>query len=195
MSIVVLIDQRDGQAASAVSALAAHLNEYLGNALERPFERAVGDQVVGILDDPLAVSRLLVAVDDADGDWLTAVGFGELDELGDTARECSGPALRAAKRAAERARKAPNGVAVDGHSDFAADIDSAALLLGDILAGRSERQRAVIALRRAQMTGEQIAQRLDITRRAVHKHLSAGRFALEQEATKLIDRLALRAAR
>lgn len=194
MPIVVLIEpQANRENEGGVTGLCEHLNDYPGVFMERLFERTIGDQVVGIIADPNSLSKLLLAVHESAGDWLTGVGIGTLDIIGVSARECQGTALRTAKSAAEKARRTPGGVAIDGTSEYAQDIHSSAMLLADILDSRSARQREVARLRRADHICERIATELDITRRAVHKHLSAGRYALEQESCKLIDRLTARA--
>ena len=71
------------------------------------FARTIGDEVQGVLADPVAVAEAVrrVAVD---SDWHIGIGIGEVDRpLPETTVEARGEAFYAARQAVEAAKSAP----------------------------------------------------------------------------------------
>lgn len=141
-----------------------------------------------------SLSEVLIAGEQAPGDWRVGIGFGTVDFVSERERKLTGPAAVYSLRAAARTDRTLAGVAVEGEGAWLREVEASANVLMHLLSGRSERQRLVVALRRGGCSAEEAAEQLGITRRAVHKHLSAAGYSFEIEARRVLDRLAAHAA-
>lgn len=165
----------------------------------RGFERTVGDEVQGVLDDPdLVVDTVLRVL--RDGGWSVGVGAGPVDEpLPDSPRAGSGPAFLLARDAVESAksRQRPVPLAVRGvDAEAAADADAVLVLLGSVATRRSEPGwEAVDAVREVPATGQDVAARaLGVSQQAVSQRLRTAMWAEEAAARPAAARLLTRAA-
>ncbi|MFC7849065.1 MarR family transcriptional regulator [Arthrobacter sp. NPDC057388] len=150
---VLTIDQRDStHDLDRVPELLAALGSYPGTR----FERSVGDEVQGVLQDPvLVVDAALSAL--RSGHWYVGIGVGPGTLAQDASpREGSGAAFVAARKAVERAKSAAGHVPVAvaagsrAHDAAAACANAEAVLrlVGKLVQDRTEAQwRVVDALR------------------------------------------------
>src|SRR5690242_15693024 len=78
----------------------------------RAFERTVGDEFQGVLDDPAEVVSVVLDLV-RDGDWSIGVGVGPVEEpMPASTRAARGPAFVLAREAVEAAKRRPQGVCV-----------------------------------------------------------------------------------
>lgn len=165
----------------------------------RGFERTVGDEVQGVLDDPDVVVDTALQVL-RDGGWSVGIGAGPVDEpLPASPRAGSGPAFLLARDAVESAksRQRPVALAVRGvDGEAAADADALLVLLGSVAARRSEAGwDAVDAVRDAPVAGQNVAARaLGVSQQAVSQRLRTAMWAEEAAARPAAARLLTRAA-
>lgn len=118
--------------------LSAHLGHRAPDAVVRPFERTVGDEVQGVLDDASAVVDCALALQRWEG-WSVGIGAGAVDEpLAASTRASSGEAFVAARTAVERARSraVTMPLAVAGADPAAATAAEAVLQLLAAVASR-----------------------------------------------------------
>lgn len=165
----------------------------------RAFERTVGDEVQGVLDDPDVVVDTALRVL-RDGGWSVGVGAGPVDEpLPASPREGSGAAFVLAREAVEAAksRQRPVPVAVRGaQPDDAADADAVLVLLASLAARRTPAGwEAVDAARARDDAGQEVVARaLGVSQQAVSQRLRAAMWAEETAARPVAARLLTRAA-
>lgn len=96
--------RRGDRVPELLESLGAHLRRAAPDAVVRPFERTVGDEVQGVLDDAAAVVDCALALQRWEG-WSVGIGAGAVDEpLAESTRASSGEAFVAARTAVERAR-------------------------------------------------------------------------------------------
>jgi DNA-binding CsgD family transcriptional regulator len=196
MPIVVTIDQkRSRQAAPQAATLAHELNRALGSQLEQRFEITVGDELQGVLDvaDSLTiVTRRALAM----GQWWIGVGIGRADVIGPSARQSSGPAFFAARRAIGRAKKVPWGVAVEpAGTEWTDLLESAIAVWATLLLSRTQRGWEAVNLRDTGLSELEIAERLGITQQAVHQRLRSAFYQQDLEGASLVVALAERSLR
>jgi hypothetical protein len=128
----------------------------LGNHAGVRFERSVGDEVQGVLQDPaLVVDVALLAL--RSGRWYVGIGVGPGTLAPDASpREGSGPAFVAARRAVERAKSAASHVPAavvagsrePGAAAACANAEAVLRLVGRLVQDRTDAQwRVVDALR------------------------------------------------
>ncbi|MBC7291508.1 MAG: hypothetical protein H5T83_09295, partial [Actinotalea sp.] len=163
----------------------------------RPFERTVGDEVQGVLDDPATAVGLALTLLRWGG-WSVGIGAGPVDEpLPETARAGSGPAFVLARAAVERAktRSRPVPLAVDGTDPVAAaDAEAVLTLLGVVTERRTDGGWEVVdALAAGGTTQERVAEQLGITQQAVSQRLRTALWAEELAARPTAARLLQRA--
>lgn len=162
-----------------------------------PFDRTAGDEVQGLLDDPVAVrSALLLAL--RDGDWHCGVGLGEVDDdsWATGTRAGRGPAYLAAREAVEAAKSLPGSVAFrvpttadESAIGWAADCEAVWTLVASLVLDRTEAQwRTVDAVDRSP-TQAAAAEALGITPTSVAGNLRASRIREERAAYPALDRL------
>lgn len=161
----------------------------------RPFERTVGDEVQGVLNDPhLAVDVALAVL--RHGGWTVGVGAGAVDEpLPASARAGTGSAFVLARDAVEAAKSRNRSVplAVRGVDPAAAaDAEGVLVLLAATAARRTAAGWAVVD---ALSSGspdrrqEELAAELGITQQAVSQRLRTALWAEEVAARPAAARL------
>lgn len=159
-----------------------------------PFERTVGDEFQGVLDDPAALvtalERLLRT-----GAWNIGVGIGEVETpLPDTARAGRGPAYLAARDAVTAAKTSPwhvralaSGDADGGRGDRVRALESAVWLWAALLDRRTSRGWEVADLVDQGLTYDETASRLGITQSAVSQRAAAAGIAEGRRARELVE--------
>jgi hypothetical protein len=197
--LVLTIDQRGsrrvGDRVEELLAVLARRLHSTPRAVVRPFERTVGDEVQGVLDDAdLAVDLALTAL--RGGGWTVGVGAGPVDlPLPASTRAGYGPAFVHARTAVERAKSRPGPVplAVEGDGRrAAAEAEAVLTLLGAVAARRTPAGWEVIDAMRDAGAGarqDDVAARLGITQQAVSQRLRTALWAQEQAARPLAARL------
>ena len=157
-----------------------------------PFERTVGDEVQGLLDDPEAVLAALLIVF-RDGRWSTGVGIGAVETpLPRSVRAARGQALLDARAAVERAKGAGEvRVAVTSASDpdGAADVEAVAALLGTLSARRTARQWEIIDAVSSAPTQRAAAEALGVSPQSVSQALAASAIEVERAGYPVLVRL------
>lgn len=161
-----------------------------------PFERTVGDEVQGLLDDPEAVLAALLIVL-RDGNWSTGLGIGPVETpLPDSVRAARGQALLDARSAVDRAKTAGEvRVAVASASNplGAADVEAVAGLIGTLVRRRTDTQWATIEAVDAAPTQRAAAEALGVTPQNVSQTLAASAVAVERAGYPVLVRLLERA--
>ena len=119
MPVVLTVDQRASRAgADAVPDL---LDRLAPVPALRPFQRTVGDEVQGVLDDAGAVVTTLGLML-RDGRWHVGVGVGPVEQpLPPETRAGRGPAYLYAREAVTRAKTTPHRLGVVGADAYAAE--------------------------------------------------------------------------
>ncbi|MCC2314825.1 hypothetical protein [Cellulomonas xiejunii] len=194
---VLTIDQRGSRSGTdRVPELLAALARV---PVVRGFERTVGDEVQGVLDDPDVVVDTALRVL-RDGGWSVGIGAGAVDEpLPASPREGAGPAFVLAREAVEAAksRQRPVPLAVRGADpQAAADADAVLVLIGAVAARRTAAGwRAVDAARETDDAGQGVVARaLGVSQQAVSQRLLTALWAEELAARPAAARLLTRAA-
>ncbi|GGB94162.1 hypothetical protein [Cellulomonas carbonis] len=156
------------------------------------FDRTVGDEVQGVLDDADVVVRLTLDLLRLGG-WTVGIGAGAVDEpLPAAARAGSGPAFVHARRAVERAktRTRPAAVAVEGETADRAELCEGVLtLVASVRARRTDAGWAVVDAVEDGATQDAVAERLGITQQAVSQRLRTALWAEERDARPAAARL------
>ena len=161
-----------------------------------PFTRTVGDELQGLLVEPVSVvDAILILM--RNEQWHIGLGVGPIEEpLPDAAPAARGAAFLRARTAVERAKTDVSHLAVDAAADpeqFAADVEAALRLLAALHRHRSEPGWEATDQVRRGRTQLQAAAALDITRQAVGQRLRAADWKVETEAIPMIVRLLHRA--
>ncbi|MBB2921866.1 hypothetical protein [Cellulomonas cellasea] len=160
----------------------------------RAFERTVGDEVQGVIDDPELVVEVALDVLRRGG-WSIGVGAGDVrDPMPASARAAEGPAFVHARAAVEAAKSRARAVplAVRGHDAAAAsDAEGVLVLLAATVRRRTEAGWAVVdAMReRPDLRQDQVASRLGITQQAVSQRLRTALWHEELAARPAAARL------
>lgn len=187
---VLTVDQRASRSTSDLVAGLLDRLEQLPRGVVRPFERTAGDEVQGILDDPVQVVDLVRDLVREDT-WSIGVGVGPVREpLPPSTRAGSGPAFTLAREAVTRAKSRPTGLAVEGAAPAAARRGQTALdLLAAVVRRRTERGWEAVDLAAAGLSQIEVAARLGITKQAVSQRLQAAEWHLEPDARALASHL------
>lgn len=190
MDAVVLTVDQDGSR-EGIDQVPAAL-EALGSVVTRlPFERTVGDEIQGVLDDPsevvAALERLLRA-----GVWNIGIGIGAVETpLPDHARAGRGPAYLAAREAVTAAKNSPWHVravaAEDRDVERIRALESAVWLWAALLGRRTPRGWEVADLVDQGLTYDETASRLSITQSAVSQRAAAAGIAEGRRARELVE--------
>jgi hypothetical protein len=171
--------------------------EYLARDFRpvRGFERTVGDEFQGVLDDPDEVVSVVLALV-RDGGWSIGIGVGEVEEpMPASTREARGPAFIMAREAVEAAKHRPQHVAVVGaDAEAAHDAEAVLALLTALAARRSEAAWEAVDLVAQGFTVTEAAMKLGVSRQAVGQRLAAAHWPQEREARPAAARLLARAA-
>lgn len=165
----------------------------------RQFERTVGDEIQGVLDDPAVAVDTALALLRTD-DWYVGIGAGPVvDPLPASTRAASGAAFVRARTAVERAKGRGRGapVAVDGEDEQAAqDAQAVLTLLGAVVGRRTEAGWAVVDALEPGGVGarqEDVAEHLGISQQAVSQRLQTALWSEELAVRDVVARLLDRA--
>ena len=192
---VVTADQRastrDGDRVDALTQRLVPWFSHHVDAVELPLERTVGDEVQTVLataDAALDLALLLVRW----GGWSVGVGAGPDELLAGSARESSGPAFVAARRAVERAKvkSEPVPVIIDGTHAGASEAATAVVqLLAAIVQRRSHAGWEVADLLSRGRSQREAAERLEISEQAVSQRVASAMINEERRARPVAARL------
>lgn len=182
---VMTVDQRGSQTRpDAVPSLEALLPP---TRMLRPFERTAGDEAQCLLDDPLVVVDVVVALVRS-GAWSVGIGIGDVDEpLADSVRANRGPAFVAARRAVERAKSSVAHVAVDGAG--AEHAETALLLLAAVLDRRTPAGWEAVDSMATAATQSEAATALGISPQAMNRRLRVAGYVEERRGRALVAHL------
>lgn len=186
---VLTVDQRASRRGTdLVAGLLEDLAQRLG--VVRAFERTAGDEVQGILDDPVRVVEVVLDLVRQDA-WSIGIGVGPVREpLPPSTRAGSGPAFTLARQAVTRAKNRPSGLAVEGSAPEAARRAQTVLdLIASVVRRRTDRGWEAVDLAAAGLTQLQVASRLGISKQAVSQRLQAAEWHLEPDARALASHL------
>lgn len=192
MQVVVLTVDQDGSR-EGTDQVPAALERLATVPTRLAFERTVGDEFQGVLDDPTAVvaalERLLRAAA-----WNIGIGVGEIETpLPDHARAGRGPAYLAARDAVTSAKNSPWHVRAlaseDDRSDDVRALESAVWLWAALLGRRTPRGWEVADLVDQGLTYDEAATRLSITQSAVSQRAAAAGIAEGRRARELVEHL------
>lgn len=158
-----------------------------------PFDRTVGDEVQGVLDDPATVVDVVLDLL-RDGGWSVGLGAGGVDEpLPAVSREASGEAFVRARDAVEQAksRAATAPVAVRGEPpERAAEVEALLRLLAAVVERRTDPGwEAVDTLARVGGTQKDVARALGVSEQAVSQRLRAALWPEEAAVRPVVARL------
>jgi hypothetical protein len=190
VDVVVLTVDQDASREGADEVPAA-LDSLADVATRLAFERTVGDEFQGVLDDPgalaAALERLLRA-----GSWNIGIGVGAVETpLPDHARAGRGPAYLAAREAVTAAKSSPWHVraSADGDRDDVRALESAIWLWAALLGRRTSRGWEVADLVDQGLTYDETARRLLISQSAVSQRAAAAGIAEGRRARELVEYL------
>src|SRR4051794_9109171 len=159
MDVVVLTVDQDGSRRGPDQVPAA-LTSLARVATRSAFERTVGDEFQGVLDDPAALVAALEPLLRA-GEWNIGIGIGEVETpLPDHARAGRGPAYLHAREAVTHAKSSPWRVRAVGDGDGVRALQSAIWLSAALLARRTPRGGEVADLLDHGLTYEESRARL-----------------------------------
>lgn len=154
-----------------------------------PFERTVGDEFQGLLDDPAALPAALEPLLRADT-WNIGIGIGEVETpLPAQARAGRGAAYLSAREAVTAAKSSPWRVRASGPTDAARALESAVWLWAALLARRTARGWEVADLVDQGLTYDETATRLSISQSAVSQRAAAAGIAEGRRARELVEYL------
>ncbi|MGO4385245.1 MarR family transcriptional regulator [Specibacter sp. RAF43] len=183
---VMTIDQRGSRKAED---LVPELLRVLGDVpTVLPFERSVGDEVQGVLDDPNAVVEVAMRALRT-GQWYVGIGIGVVEApLPASPREGAGTAFVRARQAVDRAKKTGERVPLSvraapepagGHAGAAAAV---LVLVGDLVRRRSDAEWRVLDVLNRPETKRQVdvAAVLDVSPQAVSKAILRAGWQEEQ---------------
>ncbi|MGA8246649.1 MAG: transposase [Nocardioides sp.] len=188
MGVVVLTVDQDASR-SGPDAVPAALAALAAIPCLRPFERTVGDEFQGLLDDPAALPAALEPLLRA-GAWNIGIGIGEVETpLPAQARAGRGPAYLAAREAVTAAKSSPWRVRVSGPTDASRALESAVWLWAALLARRTSRGWEVADLVDQGLTYDETAGRLSISQSAVSQRAAAAGIAEGRRGRELVEYL------
>ncbi|MTG90640.1 hypothetical protein GJV82_17095 [Cellulosimicrobium sp. BIT-GX5] len=193
---VLTVDQRGSTGRpDRVPEVLARLDSLLADrpGVVVPFDRTVGDEVQGVLDDPATVVDVVLDLL-RDGGWSVGLGAGGVDEpLPAVSREASGEAFVRARDAVEQAksRAATAPVAVRGEPpERAAEVEALLRLLAAVVERRTDPGwEAVDTLARVGGTQKDVARALGVSEQAVSQRLRAALWPEEAAVRPVVARL------
>ncbi len=191
MTVIVLtVDQRGSRStpdlvADAVTALA-------DLPLRLPFERTVGDELQGVLDEPSALPRAVERLLRV-GAWHIGLGIGDVDEPAPaTARAGRGPAYVHARNAVTAAKNSPWHLRVSGGDDTGRDLESVLWLWAAVLDRRTAKGWEVTDLVDQGLSYDEAGKRLGISQSAVSQRAQAAGLVEGRRAREVVTHLAAR---
>lgn len=190
---VLTVDQKNSRRSpdrvpEALARLARELTPRL------PFERTVGDELQGVLEDPEDVVRAVLELVRWGG-WSIGIGCGPVEEpLPESTRAARGPAFIFARDAVERAKRRPTPLAVTGaDTAAAAEAEAVLSLLAVVVDRRTEAAWDAVDLMSAGLTATDAAAKLGVSRQAVGQRLAAGSYQQERDVRPVAAQLLARA--
>ncbi|GAA1768163.1 hypothetical protein GCM10009795_013140 [Nocardioides hankookensis] len=150
------------------------------------FERTVGDELQGVLDDGTAVADTVERLLRADG-WNIGVGVGVVEEpLPDHTRAGRGPAYLHARSAVTAAKTSPWHTRVVGDDPAARALETTIWLWAAVLARRSSRGWEVADLVAEGLSYAEVGERLGISQSAVSQRAQAAGIVEGRRAHELV---------
>jgi hypothetical protein len=186
MDVVVLTVDQDGSRVGPDQVPAA-LTALAGVRARLDFERTVGDEFQGLLDDPAAVVVALERLIRA-GEWNIGIGIGAVETpLPAQARAGRGPAYLHAREAVTSAKSSPWRVRAVGGRDEVRALESAIWLWAALLSRRTPRGWEVADLVDQGLTYEEAGTRIGISQSAVSQRAAAAGIAEGRRARELVE--------
>ncbi|MFT4108868.1 sigma factor-like helix-turn-helix DNA-binding protein [Propionicimonas sp.] len=206
LRFVVLADQVDSRSGEDRVPAALAALDALPSVL--PFERTAGDELQGLLDDPVTVVQAVVRLTRLQ-QWRIGVGAGTVEApLPASTRAARGGAYLAARTAITRARRAPGDLALaldpaittpavgddryGGAVGAARDAETGLWLLRSVLERRSSEGWELMDLLEEGLTNAEAATRLGISASAVSQRLSRAARSESSRGAELCARLLAR---
>jgi hypothetical protein len=184
---VLTVDQRGSRRADDL--VPSTLEALAGVATLRAFERTVGDEFQGVVDDPAGLAAALEVLL-REGMWNIGIGIGEVHEpLPEHARAGRGPAYLHARDAVTSAKTGPWRLRVVGESPGARDLESTLWLWAAVLARRTTRGWEVADLVDEGLSYEEVGRRLGISQSAVSQRAQAAGIVEGRRARELVTHL------
>lgn len=190
MWCVVTIDQIGSQANADL--VAPLLDELAAIPTVLGFERTAGDEVQGLLRDPVALTTLLERLL-RQGTWHIGIGFGDVETpLPANVRSGRGRAFVRAREAVTAAKSSPWHLRVVGPPDQreARQLETVAWLWAAVLNRRTEKGWQVAELVGTGLTYEEVGRALGVTQSAVSQRAASAGLAEGRRAAELIEDLA-----
>lgn len=188
MTVVVLtVDQRGSRSGTDLvpDALAA----LDGVPTRAAFERTVGDELQGVLDDGTALATALEALLRADS-WNIGVGIGPVEEpLPDHSRAGRGTAYLHARTAVTAAKSSPWHTRVVGDDRWARAVETTVWLWAAVLGRRTSRGWEVADLVAEGLSYAEVGDRLSISQSAVSQRAQAAGIVESRRARELVAHL------
>ena len=188
MNVVVLtVDQRGSRSGTDLvpDALAA----LDGVPTRAAFERTVGDELQGVLDDGAALATALEALLRADS-WNIGVGIGPVEEpLPDHSRAGRGTAYLHARTAVTAAKSSPWHTRVVGDTPGARAVETTVWLWAAVLGRRTSRGWEVADLVAQGLSYAEVGDRLAISQSAVSQRAQAAGIVESRRARELVAHL------
>lgn len=199
---VLTINQRDTlDAGDRVDTFLRALQDVpgLGDAVVLPFQRAVGDELIGAVTDPAAAVEVALRAL-RERRWNVGVGVGPLARAdgGESApgsvHDAGGPGLAAARRAVEAAAVSTARIPLavrGGDADLSAEAEAVLRLVGQLVWSRTDAEWAVLDLLVPGVRGQQkqAAAALGITAQAVSQAVQRAFWAEEHACRPAAARL------
>lgn len=190
MDVVVLTVDQDGSREGSDQVPAA-LESLAAVPSRLPFERTVGDEFQGVLDEPASLVAALECLLRA-GAWNIGIGLGAVETpLPDHARAGRGPAYLAAREAVTSAKNSPWHVralaSAEDRSEEVRALESAIWLWAALLGRRTSRGWEVADLVDEGHTYDEAATRLLISQSAVSQRAAAAGIAEGRRARELVE--------
>ena len=196
MPFVLTADQIDSR--SQGDLVDGALQRLFSIATVLPFTRTVGDELQGLMDDPVSVVDAIVILMRSE-DWHLGLGIGPVERpLPDDTRRARGPAFVCARTAVTAAKTEPSHLCVvaareDDHEAY--DVEAVLRLIAAVRRRRSEPGWEAVDLISAGRTQSEAAERLGISRQAVGQRLQAAAWTAEEAVRPTLVRLLARADR
>jgi len=156
----------------------------------RGFERTVGDELQGVLAEPIRLVDVLEPLLRHE-EWNIGLGIGAVEEpLPAHARAGRGPAYLHAREAVTAAKTSPWHLRVVADDDQARHLESALWLWAAVLGRRTPKGWEVADLLEHDLTYDEAARKLGITQSAVSQRARAAGIAEGRRGRELVTALA-----
>lgn len=186
-AVVLTVDQRGSR--SGVDLVPDALAALAGVPTRAAFERTVGDELQGVLDDGAALASALETLLRADS-WNIGVGIGPVEEpLPDHARAGRGTAYLHARTAVTAAKSSPWHTRVVGDGPGARAVETTVWLWAAVLGRRTSRGWEVADLVAEGLSYAEVGDRLSISQSAVSQRAQAAGIVESRRARELVAHL------